>query len=41
MISIRKERNSHQKHPENALIVEREVISEKSVKIRPNPLLTP
>ena len=30
MISIRKEKNSHQKHPENALTVEREVISEKS-----------
>ena len=38
MISIRKE---NPKHQENALIVEREVILEKNVKLRPNPLSTP
>ena len=50
MISIRKERNPdpqvnmeipYQKHPNNALIVEKVVISEKSVEIRLNPLSTP
>ena len=41
MISIRKERNPHQKHQENASTVEKEVISGKNVEIRPNPLSTP
>ena len=40
MISIRKERNPHQRHQENASIVEKQVISRKSVEIRPNPLST-
>ena len=43
MISIREadpnlKGNSHPKHQENALSVERKVISRKSVKLRPNPL---
>ena len=29
--------NSHPKHPEHALSVERKVISKRSVKLRPNP----
>ena len=41
MISIRNERNPHQKHQENASTVEKEVISGKNVEIRPNPLSTP
>ena len=46
MISIRKagpilEGNSHPKHQEHALSVERKVISKKSVKLRLNPLSIP
>ena len=46
MISIRKENSSPQessylKHQENVLSVEKEVISRKSVKLRPNPLSIP
>ena len=40
MISIRNERNPHQRHQENASTVEREVISGNSIEIRPNPLST-
>lgn len=46
MISIKKENpnpqeDSYLKHQENVLSVEREVISKKSVKLRPNPLSIP
>ena len=46
MISIREadpnlKGNSHPKHQEHALSVERKVISKKSVKLRPKPLSIP